>query len=708
MASTHTHTMAEKKERTAARTFSCLFVSLEAMARPLLKIQRYFRRKPVRFFSFILLYLTAGSLVFLHSGFSGDSGSGGRHGPLASVEGGTATSTEGLGIVRRAFSDMRTTRRLGLTWTKAKISKEPEEGRAKLIGCYVDDTHQRALRGISFFDYKKMTVFRCQDNCAERNNDLYKGYLYAGLEFGAECYCGHRIQAANVSDSECNMQCKGEKSKMCGGANRLSIYRLELSQESARRYGSAIFKGCFRRPDNVTLALPAAAVIQNMSVDKCVDMCTEKEFSLAALAGIKCHCGFPTSLFTLHEPEEEDLCLNRCAAEDFESCGNDEYFVVYQTQVQDNRCMDRRFLPTRSKRLTALASFPGAGNTWARHLIELATGYYTGSYYFDGSLYNKGFKGERDHWRSGRTICIKTHESGKKEIEAYDSSILMIRNPYKALMAEFNRKYGGHIGFASQAHWKGKAWFQARVGGCFPPPLPSGVFFCPSWAEVVAWLFCLVVDVVQLFCSVVDIARLFCSAVDVARLFCSAVDVARLFCSAVDVARLFCSAVDIARLFCLAVDIARLFRSAVDVTRLFCSAVDIAWDPLALPLCSPHLPRQWPEFVKNYAPWWASHTLDWLQYGKNVHLVHFEELKHDLFTQLKHMVLFLGLDVSEDRLLCVVAQKDGNFKRSGLRKLEYDPYTPEMREKIDDLIRSVDVALKLRNLSGVPDDYRPR
>lgn len=52
--------------------------------------------------------------------------------------------------------------------------------------------------------------------------------------------------------------------------------------------------------------------------------------------------------------------------------------------------MDRRFLPTRAKQLVALASFPGAGNTWARHLIELATGFYTGSYYFDGSLYNKG------------------------------------------------------------------------------------------------------------------------------------------------------------------------------------------------------------------------------------------------------------------------------------------------------------------------------
>lgn len=40
--------------------------------------------------------------------------------------------------------------------------------------------------------------------------------------------------------------------------------------------GSAIFKGCFKRPDNVTLALPASAIIKNMSVDKCVDMCTEK------------------------------------------------------------------------------------------------------------------------------------------------------------------------------------------------------------------------------------------------------------------------------------------------------------------------------------------------------------------------------------------------------------------------------------------------
>ncbi len=72
------------------------------------------------------------------------------------------------------------------------------------------------------------------------------------------------------------------------------------------------------------------------------------------------------------------------------------------------------------------------------------------------------------------------------------------------------------------------------------------------------------------------------------------------------------------------------------------------------------------------------------------------------------MVILLSPEVSEDRLLCVEGQRDGNFKRSGLRKLEYDPYTPEMRASIDGLIKTVDTALRKRKLSGVPEEYRPR
>lgn len=162
------------------------------------------------------------------------------------------------------------------------------------------------------------------------------------------------------------------------------------------------------------------------------------------------------------------------------------------TVLPDSRCKERMFLPQRSSSLVALSSFPGAGNTWVRHLIELVTGYYTGSFYFDGTLYNRGgestvrvlkwefkwvldeilpyswycylfiyslvpgFKGEKDYWKSGRSICVKTHESGQKEIEMFDSAILLIRNPYRSLMAEFNRKCAGHLGHATDAQWKSK------------------------------------------------------------------------------------------------------------------------------------------------------------------------------------------------------------------------------------------------------------
>lgn len=68
---------------------------------------------------------------------------------------------------------------------------------------------------------------------------------------------------------------------------------------------------------------------------------------------------------------------------------------------------------------------------------------------------------------------MKTHESGKTEIEMFDSAILLIRNPYKSLMAEFNRKYAGHLGYATDRNWKskGKTSPQGGLGEhcCFKP-----------------------------------------------------------------------------------------------------------------------------------------------------------------------------------------------------------------------------------------------
>ncbi|NXO39850.1 WSCD1 protein, partial [Locustella ochotensis] len=442
--------------------------------------------------------------------------------------------------------------------------KHTAEHKGTYMGCFSHDSRERTLKGAVFYDLRKMTVAHCQEACAER------AYSYAGLAYGAECYCGNTLPAAAARPEECNMECKGQKGSVCGGVNRLSVYSGEQLRAAATRRRNVIYRGCFRAPENLTDTFPASLIQPNLTVEMCSEFCSKKEFPLAVIRGQECYCGFPTGRFPLRQGADGPRCSG---ARNASSAAGGRYCLVYQTPVQDTRCTDRKFLTTKSKVFVALSSFPGAGNTWARHLIEHATGYYTGSYYFDGALYNKGFKGEKDHWRSRRTICVKTHESGKTEIEMFDSAILLIRNPYKSLMAEFNRKYAGHLGYATDRTWKSK---------------------------------------------------------------------------------------------------------------------------------------EWPDFVNSYASWWASHVLEWLKYGKRLLVIHYEDLKQSLIPKLKEMVEFLNVTVTEDRLLCVENNRDGNFKRSGAKQKNFEPFTQEMKDLINRYILTVDEALRGRNFSGLPREYVPR
>ncbi|NXA50907.1 WSCD1 protein, partial [Nothocercus julius] len=449
----------------------------------------------------------------------------------------------------------------------SQVMAHAAESKGTYMGCFSDDSRERTLKGAVFYDLRKMTVSHCQEACAER------AYAYAGLEYGAECYCGNRLPSTASKPEECNSECKGERGSVCGGVNRLSVYRVEEPRAAAKPRRNVIYRGCFRAPENLTDTFPASLIQPNLTVEMCSEFCSKKEFPLAVIRGTECYCGYPTRHFTLHDGAEGPRCRRLHSGGGAGAAAARTHCLVYQTPVQDTRCTDRKFLTTKSKVFVALSSFPGAGNTWARHLIEHATGYYTGSYYFDGTLYNKGFKGEKDHWRSRRTICVKTHESGKTEIEMFDSAILLIRNPYKSLVAEFNRKYAGHLGYATDRNWKSK---------------------------------------------------------------------------------------------------------------------------------------EWPDFVNSYASWWASHVLDWLKYGKRLLVIHYEDLKQSLIPTLREMVAFLNMTVTEDRLLCVENNRDGNFKRSGTKQKGFEPFTPEMKDLINSYILTVDEALRKRNFTGLPREYVPR
>lgn len=119
-------------------------------------------------------------------------------------------------------------------------------------------------------------------------------------------------------------------------------------------------------------------------------------------------------------------------------------------------------------------SLPGSGNTWVRGLLEKATGICTGSIYCDRTLREGGFCGEG--LRGTNLIAVKTHDSslawrggGRAEPTrpVFDKAIFLIRNPFRAIIAEWNRqisrKYASeqtgssHVKYVSSAAFFGKS-----------------------------------------------------------------------------------------------------------------------------------------------------------------------------------------------------------------------------------------------------------
>lgn len=83
-----------------------------------------------------------------------------------------------------------------------------------------DNVDGRALTGASYTDTTDMTVESCISYCSG------KDFIYAGLEYYQECYCGDNIinGGADTTASDCSFPCTGNSEEVCGAGNRLSMY----------------------------------------------------------------------------------------------------------------------------------------------------------------------------------------------------------------------------------------------------------------------------------------------------------------------------------------------------------------------------------------------------------------------------------------------------------------------------------------------------
>jgi len=111
----------------------------------------------------------------------------------------------------------------GTSATAPAVTPEPHDPvtETQYAGCWTETSGVRALPGASGFSLTDMTVDGCSTYC------LNSGFLWFGLEYSAECYCGTElnVNSTSVVDTDCNMACSGDAATTCGGSNRLSVYQ---------------------------------------------------------------------------------------------------------------------------------------------------------------------------------------------------------------------------------------------------------------------------------------------------------------------------------------------------------------------------------------------------------------------------------------------------------------------------------------------------
>ena len=124
---------------------------------------------------------------------------------------------------------------------------------------------------------------------------------------------------------------------------------------------------------------------------------------------------------------------------------------LIKSVIKENDC---NFMDGKYRRPVALVSTEGSGNTWVRGLLEMTTGICTGFLYCDFMMRKQGFIGEGI--KSGSVLVVKTHtlipqwhgikyKHPKHDEPYYGSAIFIVRNPFNALIAEWNRRATNEI-----------------------------------------------------------------------------------------------------------------------------------------------------------------------------------------------------------------------------------------------------------------------
>ncbi|OTA98734.1 hypothetical protein M426DRAFT_76813 [Hypoxylon sp. CI-4A] len=209
------------------------------------------------------------------------------------------------------------------------------------LGCYTDDSAGRTLSKDFYYNIS-MTTEICGAYCGSLNYALY------GVEYGKECYCGNTLKTTSIlsAEEDCNMECKGNATQICGGSSRLSVYRntLYVATHNLGINGSVegyTYLGCYtegtsgRALGKGTGATSTSASTSNatLTIESCAAYCSGKGYSYMGVEyGRECYCNNGGPLNGATQASETD-CSMTCLGDITEFCGGSSRINVYSTSA---------------------------------------------------------------------------------------------------------------------------------------------------------------------------------------------------------------------------------------------------------------------------------------------------------------------------------------------------------------------------------------
>ncbi|XP_054261821.1 uncharacterized protein LOC128985882 [Macrosteles quadrilineatus] len=194
------------------------------------------------------------------------------------------------------------------------------------VGCYKDNVNDRLLSGF-FKELQKNSPEQCRNTCFKL------GYLYAGVEYGVQCFCGdtHPLPSLLRDASQCSMTCPGSSDTKCGGRVMLSIYETGITDIPV--FGNKL--GCFEDEDPRVLQDYKQELDKTNSPQRCTNLCRSLGFHYAGVEyGMECFCGNSVKANTTRDAEDIQ-CNTPCPGDPFDTCGANWMVMAYRTGLSE-------------------------------------------------------------------------------------------------------------------------------------------------------------------------------------------------------------------------------------------------------------------------------------------------------------------------------------------------------------------------------------